>query len=136
MSRRLRQARDSGQAKGVHDSVRQQAGLSTGCPRDFRLPAIASEIADSLERTLRLEKAETVGEKLGYGRSQVYEWAEHPDTFPLGLLPALARLDYDADLLNRIAHALLVEAAGVAAARRAAGQRCVTVAAPTQGTLF
>lgn len=118
------------QAKRIHAAPLaggQPGGpQSTASPRDFRpRPTAPEEAGESLARALRVEKAETIGERVGVSRALVYEWAGSPARIPLGALAEIAAMDPDPDALVRIAHALLVRAAALAAERKADGEIAV-----------
>lgn len=127
MTRKLRPARDSREAKGIRPSVQTAFAPS---------PTVASEIGEAFARVLRCLKAEAIAEHVGVGRSRCYELAGHPNQVPVEMLSALASLDPDPEFLARVAHALLVEHAALAARRRAAGQQSITLPSPQQGRLW
>ena len=161
MSRKVAHAAVPEQAKRIRGASSNQGSLSTDSPRgslggppkstispresttspqDFRpFPTAAQEAGESLARALRVSKAEAIGERLSLSRSRVYELAADPSQIPVGLLLDLARLDPDPAALSRIAHALLVAQAALAAERKAAGEISVRFRpspSSEQGRLF
>lgn len=123
MSTRIRRSVSAQQANGIHASDAPGGQQSTASPQGFRpLPDHCREAGEMIGRALRLAKAETLGECYGCSRSQVYALAGGPEEIPLGMLERIAENDPDPSSLDRLAHALLVMAAGIAAKRKQAGE--------------
>ena len=99
---------------------------------DFR-PNVEGELGSSLERSLRIYKAETIGAAVDRKRSTIYRWAASPEDVPLSAVPTLAEFDPDPDFLARIAGHLLAHVSSAALARSAAG-KAITIIHEIGGT--
>jgi hypothetical protein len=93
------------------------SNLTGSAREDFR-----RQVGDSLERSLRAHKAETIAAAVDRKKSTVYRWAASPEDVPLALIPALAAFDPDPEFLSRIAGLLLAIHAQRALAHEAQGR--------------
>jgi len=117
------------QAKGIpgQSSGRPTHSSETSSPLDdFRL-SLSEQIGGSLERILRLRKAEDVAGRFDRKRSTVYRWAAEPGDVPISALTILGDLDPDPEFLARVAGILMSHSSAKALAREAAGRSTVIV---------
>lgn len=105
------------QAKGIqHDEG------AVGRPLDDFRPRLEDEIRASLERALRIHKAETIAAAVDRKRSTVYRWQAEPADVPAGALAVLATFDPDPEFLPRVAGHLLSVVAARALRHEATGR--------------
>jgi hypothetical protein len=112
----------TGKAKGI-----PSAADPAGQPPDGLSPSLVHEIGASLERVLRLHKAETVGGAVDRSRSTIYAWAAHPEHVPVAALLVLATFDPDPEFLARVAGHLMAEISTQAMRRHAAGRALLVI---------
>lgn len=98
-------------------SFQPDSNVTGSAREDFR-----RQVGDSLERSLRAYKAETIAAAVDRKKSTVYRWAAQPEDVPLALIPALASFDPDPEFLSRIAGLLMGIQAQRAIAHQAQGR--------------
>lgn len=117
MSRTVRTPSGGGQTNGIPRLSNEAA-----VPRDDFRVRVEDEISASLERALRLHKAETIAAAVDRKRSTVYRWQADPRDVPASALRVLASFDPDPEFLARVAGHLLAEIASTALRHEAEGR--------------
>lgn len=109
-------------AESAKANAFQREDGPVGRPLDALSPSLKNEVEASLERALRMYKAETIAADVNRKRSTVYRWQAAPEDVPIGALPVLAKYDPDPEFLARVAGVLLAAVSSQALARQTVGK--------------